>query len=73
MTLEGNMYHRVPPKIFLSMAMTPLRYEKDGCSQEFLNVKNEPTFPFVGTLLYIVVSYYFDLKMSIFYGLLFLT
>lgn len=57
MTLEGNRYHRVHPENLLSMAMNPLRYEKDGGSQEFLNVNNESKFPFVGTLLYIVVSY----------------
>lgn len=50
----------------------PIIIWKDVCSQQTLEVKNELTISFVNIFLYIVTSFYFDWKLSIFLCTLFL-
>jgi len=57
---------------FLGNGIDPILVWKDGCSQEKLKENNELSIPFVDTLLHTITSYYFEWKLSIFYGLLFL-
>ena len=46
------------PMNFLVNGNDPIPIYKDGCSQEVFKVKNEQTFPYDDTLLYIVYLFY---------------
>lgn len=67
------MHHCVPHEISLPMAMIPFQYENMVIHFKTFKVKNEPTFPFVDTLLQVITSYHFDCKLSSLIRTLFLT
>ena len=84
MTLEGKFIQKEGARkvtigiiVFLMRFSWQLEWSHSNIkrwtfTREF-EAKNELSFPFVDRYLYIVISYHFDWRSSIFYGLFFLT